>query len=206
VAFERLKSSIQKLRGRGEIEYTESTNTMMGGLDRTTLEAIAQQAAKDCSPMCRAFIKGNMAAKGINSKGIAEAIDRGVAYYNTKKGTVRFRLNSSYNPYPSASGKDNGGVWMVAASQDAGRVIGIKAKAHKAKRRIKAGLADEKTFRAVRQVHNGRVITREAISAAGIKIVPPKEFFEFTAGQDAAIRAKFRKSFAERVRVRREGK
>jgi hypothetical protein len=175
------------------VDIEDINVTRYDGIPRAKLEEFAKTAAEATSTLCRNAIKANMARVGIDSNGLSVAIENGVAYFWAKRGVVRFRLPGDFNPYPKRS--KQGGVWMIAAAQDAGRVIGIKAQAARAKRTIKAGLATAKTFGAVRQVHNGLPITREALKAGGITVVPGKKFWEFNAGQAAAIKATFLKNF-----------
>ena len=191
VAFARLKGAVNRLRG--VVDISDINITQYDGIPREKLEEFAKIAAESTSTLCRKAIKANMARVGIDSNGLSVAIENGEAYFWAKRGLVRFRLPGDFNPYPKRT--EQGGVWMIAAAQDAGRVMGIKAQAARAKRRIKAGLATAKTYGAVRQVHNGLPITRKSIDAAGIKVVPGKKFWEFNAGQAAAIRAAFLKNF-----------
>ncbi len=191
----RLKSALNKLRGVADLP--EIPAAPFAGVPQHKLEQFAQESAAACSELCRNAILQNMASVGIKSAGLTAAINRGDAYFWTKRGVLRFRLAGGFNPYPERT--KQGGVWMVAAAQDAGRVVGIPAQAARAKRTIKKGLANAKTFGKVGQVHNGRVVSREAINAAGVSVVPAKPFWEFNAGQAAAIRAMFRKHFTDLV-------
>ena len=191
MAFARLKGAVNRLRGVADI--SDIQDLPYAGVPREKLEEFAKMAAASTSSLCRSAIRANMARAGINSNGLSVAIENGEAYFWAKRGLVRFRLPGDFNPYPKRT--KQGGVWMIAAAQDAGRVLGIQAQAARAKRTIKAGLATAKTFGAVRQVHNGRTVTREALKAGGITVVPGKKFWEFNAGQATAIKATFLKNF-----------
>lgn len=190
VNWDRLRGAFGTLRGVSDIQAQVETPEL-AKVPRAAMERFVQTAALSCTHLCRRMILGNMAAAGINSDGLTTAINQGEAVYWAKRGVVRFRLSATINPY----GKRPGGVWMVAAAQDAGRVAGLKGiSAQRAKKRIKAGVADAKTTRAVRQVHNGRVVTRAALDLSGLAVVPGKNFFEFSAGQSAQIAQHFRKN------------
>lgn len=196
VNWDRFRGAVGKLRGVADIQSAVETPALMQ-IPREIMDQLAQKAALSCTWMCRQMILGNMANAGIKSKGLTLAINAGLAVYHGGRGLVRFRLSKEVNPYPKAQSPagDIGGVWMIAASQDAGRVAGLKGiQAARAKRRIKAGLGDQKTTRAVRQIHNGTPVERAAINLSSVTVVPGKNFFRFSAGQAAQIKAHFRKN------------
>jgi hypothetical protein len=148
--------------------------------------------------MVRRFVKANMLQAGINSIEIAKGIDASYAAYGAKKGAVFFRLRDGLKRGKGHSPKADGrkeALYVQTASLDAGWVTSPGHIGASAKRRIKAGVADWKTARAVRQIHNGKPVERAAFDLGSAKVHVGRKFWVLNQGQQTQVTLEFRKNF-----------
>jgi hypothetical protein len=212
-AWDRLKFAYTKLRGVADVKpVIDSGNALGLSAPQAELERLAQMAALSCTALCRSAIKANMAAKGVDSKNLISAVDSSYAYFWLKRMIVRLRMPAKLKGWEHFVKKKNGkrygpykdkrpeGPYVMQASLDAGYVLSPAKIGARSKRRIKAGVANFKTTKAVDQVHlqgDGRWMrfTRGEINIALLTIKQGKHFWEFTPAQEKEIAERFEKNF-----------
>lgn len=210
--FDRLKASYTRLRLRGVADPGKILDdARVINASKGDLNAIAQEAAASCNELCRSAIKANMAAAGINSTNLVAAVGRGYTIFWDKRGLIRFRMPAGEKNWEHKVGNKTyidtreDGPYIVQASLDAGWVVGLGTGKARAKRSIKAGVAGNKTTRAVSQKHfkgEWTTYTRKEINLGAVTVHRGRFFWQFNASQEAAIVAQFRKKFFELARER----
>jgi hypothetical protein len=189
----------QSLRGRlGETVGEEFMASEVPDLPSGVFYSLAQKAAGMCTVLIRGFIKSNMRQAGIDSIELAKGIDAARAFYGGKKGAVIFRMTAGLKRGKGHSKKSDPrpeALYVQAASLDAGWVTSPNRIGASAKRRIKAGVADWKTTRAVRQIHNGRLVERAAFDLGSAKVHVGRPFWFLHQGQQTQVTLEFRKHF-----------
>ena len=169
MASSRLQAAVNRVRGAA-LKINPEEDIRKHKVPPKVLHQVGEWAAKECTPLCRRFVKQNMSSAGITSPHIAAAVDRSVAYFDPK-GAVKFRLGGGLGRRPNDARPE--ALYIQLASLDAGWVAGGKSISAATKRVIKEG-AETKT------------------NAGAVTVVPGRDFFKFTSAQNADIRKRFR--------------
>jgi len=199
--------SIQKIRGT-TLDVKPDSDLTQTAIPQDVFRKLAQEAARACSTVCRRFILANMRGAGIRSQqgGLTSAIQKSDAYYDSKRGSVRFRIRGKLR----RKGDDrNNALYVQAGALDAGRVVSkdlkggtkdgnYQGRALKAKRKIKQGLAKNATLQERKfKTAGGKQGVRKAIDLGAVKSVPGRKFWEFTGSQQGVIKQHFRRELAK---------